>query len=125
MEGLSRVSKRPEGMDDCKMRLGRPRRETFALRSYNAGSTMILTVLPHLVTEVDKIDFYVSDSGFAVMISPKGERSISKSHNNRNAGVPLAVRTKLKLPEGTTDITVVEDRGDGLYFFPFSQFDKA
>lgn len=125
MDDLILISKKIRAEDQgCKSK-GRPPNETFALRSYNGGSNVILTLLPDLVRDGDRIDFYLSNSGFAVKVCPEGERVVSKSHEARTASVPLAVRSRLTIPMGTTKIKVYEDRGDGLYFFPFSQFSKA
>ena len=125
MDDLILVSKQITAEEQGSKSNGRPLSSTFALRSYNGGSAMILSLLPHLVKDGDRIDFYLSNAGFAVMISPAGERSITKSNKARTAGVPMAVRNRMTLPEGTTKVKVVEDRGDGLYFFPFDQFAKA
>jgi len=125
MDDLILVSKQiaAEGQG-CRSK-GRPLNSTFSLRSYDGGNTMILSLLPELVKDGDRIDFYLSNAGFAVMISPAGERSITKSNKARTAGVPMAVRNRLRLPEGTTKIKFYEDRGDGMYFFPFDQFSMA
>lgn len=125
MDDLILVSKQITAEDHGSKSNGRPLSNTFSLRSYDGGNNVILSLLPTLVKDGDRIDFYLSNAGFAVMITPKGERSITKSNKARTAGVPMAVRNRLTLPEGTTKVRVYEDRGDGLYFFPFSQFDKA
>jgi len=77
------------------------------------------------VAEADeRADFYISKSGFAVLISHDGDRSITKSNKGRSAVVPLEVRSLMTLPAGTTEITVVERKEDKMFFFPFSQFSQ-
>jgi hypothetical protein len=125
MDELTLVPKNPGTENNGAGGRGRPARETFALRCYAGGETVILTLLRDLVKDGDRIDFYLSERGFAVLISPEGERAISKSAKNRTASVPLAIRSRLTLPTGTTSVGVVEDRGGGLYFFPFDQFHRA
>lgn len=103
---------------------GRPRRVSFALRSYDGGELVHLAIPPHLVEADERADFYISKSGFAVLISYNGDRSITKSNKGRSTVVPLEVRSLMTLPAGTTEITVVENREDKMFFFPFSQFIK-
>ena len=124
MDHLVHVPKQTIAGGDNKRSKGRPRRVYFALRSYDGGELVHLAIPPHLVEDGERIDFYISKAGFAVLISYGGERSITKSNNSRSAVVPLEVRSLIALPAGTTDITVVERREDKMFFFPLSQFSK-
>lgn len=125
MKGMLRVPKNA-GMDTTgEKAMGRPRRKNFALRCYCGSKITILSIPKHLVKDSDKIDFYVSGDGFAAQISAAGERTISRPNNSCTAGVPRGVRALLPIGEGTTSLKVCEDRGGGLYFFPFSQFEMA
>ena len=121
MEQLVQVPRQSRS-DGDKRSKGRPRRVTFAVRSYDGGELVHLAIPPHLVEDGERIDFYVSKAGFAVMISYEGERSITKSNKSRSAVVPAEVRSLMTLPAGTTEITVVEHMEDKMFFFPFSQF---
>ena len=124
MDHLVHVPKQTIAGGDNKRSKGRPRRVYFALRSYDGGELVHLAIPPDWVEDGEGIDFYISKAGFAVLISYDGERSITKSNNSRSAVVPPEVRSLIALPAGTTEITVVERREDGMLFFPFSQFNK-
>lgn len=125
MEVMTRVPKNVGMEETGEGALGRPKRKVFALSSYKGGAMITLCIPEHLVNEGDKIDFYVSVGGFAVQISAAGERAISRTNKTRTAGVPRGVRSLLLIGSGTTHLNVCEDRGGGLYFFPFSQFEKV
>lgn len=101
-------------------RTGRKPRQTFGIRSYDGGSTIVLVVPQDAVT-CDRVDFYQNSMGFAIRIHADGERAISQRKNSRTINVPPEVKTKITMPKGTIDLHC-EDRGDGLFFFPFSQF---
>lgn len=101
-------------------RTGRPARTTFALRNYK-GTKII--ALPHgTYNEGDKIDFFLSASGFAVQVSPEGSRSISGKKNSRTAAVPLEVGKQLDgVAEGSHNL-VSDEMPNRMWFFPFAQF---
>ena len=104
-------------------RSGRPARTNFCLRRY--GNSYVLAIPNGTVVDGDNVDFYVSQSGFAIKISPDGERSISGKKSARTASVPKEVAKRMAdVPVGVTNL-VSEDRSDRLWFFPFSQFSKA
>lgn len=120
MEDLVMIKKvsRAEALENA--RTGRPARTTFALRHY--GGNCIIA-LPHSTYgEGDGVDFFLSKSGFAVQIGPDGSRTISGKKNSRTAAVPLEIRKELEgLNEGSFDL-VAEQRPNGMWFFPFAQF---
>lgn len=120
MEDLVLVKKasRADVLKDA--RTGRPSRTTFALRNYK-GTKII--ALPHgTYNEGDKIDFYLSGSGFAVQIGPDGSRSISGKKNSRTAAVPLEVGKKLDgVAEGSHNL-VADEMANRMWFFSFAQF---
>ena len=120
MEDLVLVKKisRADALENA--RTGRPARTTFALRQY--GGNCILALPYGTYAEGDGIDFFLSKSGFAVQIGPDGSRTISGKKNSRTAAVPLEVRKELiGISEGSLELAA-EQRQDGIWFFPFRQF---
>ncbi len=118
------ISKRPAADAFKDSRTGRKAREVFGIRTY-AGGKAALLVVPHtMVSEGDKADFYQSSTGFAVKLTPDGDRSVSHKKNARTINIPVEVKAKIAIPVGTKDL-LVEDRGERLYFFPFAQFTAA
>lgn len=122
MDDLVRVAKGDLGMGSRAG--GRPPRTTFALRCYSGSRKVIMSLPPRLVKSGDRIEFYVSATGFAVLISPDGDRAISSSNGHRSANIPLAVFSRMNLRDGTNEVPVYEDRGGGMIFFPFDQFNS-
>ena len=101
-------------------RSGRPARTNFCLRRY--ASSYVLALPGGTNGDGDKIDFFMSSSGFAVKISPEGERSISGKRTGRTAAIPKEVAKRLTdAAEGVTDL-ISDARADRLWFFPFAQF---
>jgi len=121
---LIHIAKRAAADSLKDARTGRKAREVFGIRTYENGKAALLVVPSSLVHEGDKAEFYQSASGFAIKMTPDGDRSVSHKKNARTINIPVDVKKKINIPVGTKDL-VVEDRGDRLYFFPFAQFDAA
>jgi hypothetical protein len=124
MSDLVLVSKRSVAEVLDESRTGRKARESFAIRTYAAGKSALLVVPSTLVNPDDKAEFYQSESGFAVKLTPDGDRSVSQKKNARTINIAVEIKNKINIPIGTTDLKV-EDRGDRMWFFPFSQFSAA
>lgn len=120
MDDLVLIQKvaRSEVLKDA--RTGRPVRAVFGLRNYVNACMLALPVSE--VNDGDRIDFFLSKAGFAVQIGPYGGRSISGKRSARTASVPPEIREHLKhVSEGSHNL-IVDQRPDGIWFFPFSQF---
>ena len=120
MDDLVLVSKNNRAAGLTGTRTGRPTRTSFGLRRYADAYTLAIPM--NVCSDGDKIDFFLSSSGFAVRLGPDGERAISGKRTARTATIPKEVAQKLtEVPQGATDLAV--DVGpDNLHFFPFSQF---
>lgn len=118
MDNLVLVKKRNRAEVLENARKGRPKRETFALRRY--GDAFIIC-LPHGVTaDGDKVDFYLSNEGFAVKIGPDCSRTVSGKKSTKTASIPIDVRQRLQLlPEGSRSLAAQEMPGN-MWYFPFS-----
>ena len=120
MDDLVMIQKIGKTEAQKESRMGRPIRLSFALRNY--VNACLLSLPAAVVTPDDKVDFLMSKAGFAVQIGPEGSRAISGKRSTRTASVPPEIRIHLKhVPEGSHDL-IADDRGDNLFFFPFSQF---
>lgn len=85
-----------------------------------------MAVPPGVIKDGDRCEFYMSNSGFAVQFTPTGSRSVSKKQGERTrmVSVPVEVSKMLTaVSDGPHDM-IVEERPDGIWFFPFSQFPK-
>lgn len=103
-------------------RTGRPSRKKFGLRHYWKSCTLALP--PGTCEDGDRIDFFMSKTGFAIQIGPSGGRSISGKKNTRTATVPIEIYRMIShVKEGAQDL-VSEDRQQKMWFFPFNQFPK-
>lgn len=123
MDELVLISKKNGAAGLDALRSGRPIRTKFCLRRY--GPSYILSLPFSLCADGDKIDFFLSASGFAVKIGPDGERSISGKRTGRTATIPKELSKRLEsAADGVTDL-IYDERPDRLYFFPFSQFAAA
>lgn len=101
-------------------RPGRPSRTSFCLRIY--GHSNHIGLPSDECGESDRIDFFVSSTGFAIKISPNGERAISKPSTGKFASLPRKiVRIIPNLQMGVTEL-IASDIGNRTWFFPFSQF---
>lgn len=121
MSDLVLVAKRPAAEALKDSRTGRKAREVFAIRTYEGGKSALLVVPADMVQDGDKAEFYQSASGFAVKLTPDGDRAISHKKNARTINIAVEIKNKINIPIGTTDLEF-EDRGDRMWFFPYSQF---
>lgn len=121
-EELTLIPKRSVSEKLEENRTGRRPRDSFGLRCYDGGKTMILVVpVGYIEGDSDRADFYKSSKGFAIKISAEGERAISLRKSARTVNVPPEIKDLIKMENGTVALQC-EDRGDRLYFFPFDQF---
>jgi hypothetical protein len=120
MEDLVQIKKFSPQNDGSGGGMGRPRIVGFCLRRY--GKVKQLAIPDQYVTEGDKVDFFMSESGFAVRISPDGERSITGKGKTHIASIPSSIIEKINVTENGTTLLVREERPNGIWFFPFSQF---
>jgi len=120
MDDLVLVSKNNRASGLNGRRTGRPTRTDFGLRRYANAYTLAIPL--HVCTDGDRIDFFLSASGFAAKIGPNCERAISGKRTARTATIPKEIAEHLgNAKQGATELQV-EDREDRLYFFPFAQF---
>jgi hypothetical protein len=100
--------------------VGRPPRERFGIRPY---ANFILLAIPNgECADGDRIDFFLSDKGFAIKIGTSGERAISKNATGKSAMIPREIINTLpSVPAKTVDL-ISERADDCAWFFPFSQF---
>ena len=121
MENLVHVPKITAGERKRGQKMGRPARVVFALRNYFMKSCM-LAIPSDLVKPGDGAEFFMSEGGFAVQLSPAGSRKLSTRSTSVCANVPLEVRQRLaQAPAGSTDLLIVQALDDRTWFFPFSQ----
>jgi len=105
-------------------RTGRPKRTKFALRHYNEKGSCLLALPSDLYTDGDKAEFYMSNAGFAIQLTPDGSRLISGKKNTHTASVPKEIRDRISgLVEGSIEL-VPQEMPDRIYFFPFSQLSQ-
>ena len=103
-------------------RTGRPQRTKFSLRNYSSKSSCLLALPASVYQEGDKAEFYLSNHGFAIQLTPDGSRLITGKKNTRTASVPKEIRERLDgLVEGSVDM-VPQEMPDRIYFFAFHQF---
>lgn len=121
MSDLVLVAKKSVAETLNQSRTGRKAREVFAIRSYLNGKAALMVVPAHLVQEGDRAEFYQSEYGFAIKLTPAGDRSVSHKKNSRTVNIPVEIKNRIVIPTGTTDLQL-EDRGDRLWYFPFAQF---
>jgi len=107
---------------DCQ-RAGRPSRTGFCIRIY--GQIKQIGLPNDECREDDKIDFLVSDTGFAVRIGPHGERAISKHRTGKTATLPIKIFKIIpNLKIGKVDL-ISEKIDERTWFFPFKQFEET
>ena len=123
MEDLVLVKKMSRAEVVKNARMGRPIRETFALRHY--ANACIIAIPSSVCADKDRAEFYLSKVGFAIRISPDGSRAISGRKSARSASIPLEIRDTLSGVTMGTHELITDPRSDGLYFFPFSQLPKS
>jgi len=120
MEGMVLVSKADSLNGSGSLRMGRPKRTNFCIRKN--GKIYTLGIPKGFFVDGDKANFFVSQDGFAVSISPDGERAISGKATSPHTLVPRIIADQIdKIKEGTTNL-VCQDQGNQTWFFPFSQF---
>jgi len=119
MEDLVLVKKISQADALANKRTGRPKRQGFALRNY---SKAVMVALPYGISkDGDKIDFYLSSTGFAIKIGPECSRAISGKKSSKTVSVPVEVRKRLEfLPEGSRPLVSDEMPGN-MFFFPFGR----
>ncbi len=121
MDGMVLVSKTDSSNGSGSLRPGRPKRTSFCVR--RSGKKYMMGIPKGLFDEGDSINFFLlPDNGFAVNISPNGERAISGKSTSPNTLIPRVIADKLiSISDGTTEL-VAEERPDRTWYFPFSQF---
>lgn len=120
MEELTLVSKVNPAAGVGSQSSGRPPRTGFCMRRYEKLTHIGLP--SHLCEDGDRVDFMISDMGFAVRIGLNGGRSISKGQTGKTAMVPRQIMKVMpEVPNGTLDL-VSENVGGRTWFFPFNQF---
>lgn len=105
-------------------RTGRKARKVFGIRTYTNNKAALLVVPSSFMQDGDKAEFYQSSTGFAVKLTPDGDRSVSHKKNARTINIPAEVKNNINIQIGTMDLQV-EARDDRVYFFPFAQFAAA
>lgn len=120
MDGMVLVSKTDSSNGSGSLRLGRPKRTGFCVR--RNGKIYMLGIPKIFFGKDDRINFFMSENGFAVTICPTGERAISGKATTPHTLIPRIIADKMTgVTDGTTNL-VSEERPDKTWFFPFSQF---
>ena len=120
MKGMVLVSKADSSNGSSGLRLGRPKRTGFCVR--RGGKIYMLGIPKGFFGRDDRANFFVSQDGFAVNISPDGERAISGKATSPHTLIPRIIADQLLgIADGTTNL-VSEEKPDRTWFFPFSQF---
>lgn len=120
MESMVLVSKADSSKGSGGLRLGRPKRTGFCVR--RNGKIYLLGIPKGFFGKDDRINFFVSQDGFAATICPTGERAISGKTATSQALIPRVIADQLhSTPDGTTEL-ISEERQNRTWFFPFSQF---
>jgi hypothetical protein len=120
MEDMILVSKADSANGSGSTVRGRPKRKGFCLRRND--KLYMLGIPSGAYEDGDRINFFFSPTGFAVTISPNGERAISGKLTNRTAMIPRKISDCMaNTSNGVTEL-IAEERQDKTWFFPFSQF---
>ena len=120
MEGMVLISKSDSSGGSGKIRPGRPKRTGFCVRRH--GKIYMLGIPKSFFGKDDRANFFMSQDGFAVNISPNGERAISGKSTSPHTLIPRVIADHITgIDDGTTEL-VFEERPDHTWFFPFSQF---
>ena len=121
MEGMVLISKADSSNGSDNVRLGRPKRTGFCVR--RNGKIYMLGIPKSFFGKDDSINFFLlPDNGFAVNISPNGERAISGKLTSPHTLIPRIIADQMAgIPDGTTEL-VSEERPNRTWYFPFDQF---
>jgi len=120
MKGMVLVSKADSSNGLGGLRLGRPKRTGFCVR--RSDKIYMLGIPKSFFGKDDRANFFVSQDGFAVNISPDGERAISGKLSTPHTLIPRIIANQMEsIADGTTNL-VSEELPDKTWFFPFSQF---
>jgi hypothetical protein len=120
MEGMVLVSKVNNSAGSSGLRRGRPKRTGFSIRRY--GKIYKLTIPSGLSDDIDRIHFFLSQDGFAISLTPSGERAISGGTTNRTATIPRVISKNMtKANCGVTEL-FCKKYSDRTWYFPFDQF---
>jgi hypothetical protein len=120
MDDMVLVSKVDSLAGSGSLRLGRPKRTNFCLRRND--KLYMLGIPSGTYEEGDRINFFLSPTGFAVNFTPSGERTISGKLTNRTAMIPRVIADHMTgTKNGVTEL-VSEEHPNRTWFFPFSQF---
>jgi hypothetical protein len=120
MDGMVLVSKADSSNGSGSLRTGRPKRTGFCVR--RNGKIYMLGIPKSFFGKDDHANFFLSEDGFAVNISPNGERAISGKSTSPHTLIPRVISDQITgIDDGTTEL-VFEERPNHTWFFPFSQF---
>ena len=123
MEGMVLVSKVNGAAGLGGSGRGRPKRTNFCMRRY--GKVYKLSIPNGVSDGSDRIHFFLSPDGFAISITPNGERAISGGATNHTATIPRIIGKHMyNTKRGVTELICTEYQ-NRTWFFPFSQFSSA
>lgn len=120
MDNMVLISKSDSSTGSGSLRRGRPKRTGFCVR--RNGKLYMLAIPSRVLEGEDRINFFLSPTGFAINLIPSGERAISGKLTNRSAMIPRVIADHMTgVKEGVTEL-VFEEHLDRTWFFPFDQF---